>query len=239
MDNRNFHPLISKLSDRIEAIWRKYLDISNYEMPEDLGYVEGKLEGERLTIQNHCYQAPQFRKLHIELAQVGANLDILHCVMYPHFGYPLPIFGADLIGGKAGISAAIVDISPTVPIPTTISEPIQQWQKSQSSFSQPREVPAWGKEIFSEFCVFVRPQGADEEDLFFQTVEKYCIQVCEVASELGLKVRSLEEQSVIQARQRNYCQQQQQNDKTRRILEKAFGQEWADRYMNNVLFDVA
>jgi len=239
MDNRNFHPLINKLSDRIEAIWRKYLDISNYEMPEDLGYVEGKLEGERLTIQNHCYQAPQFRKLHIELAQVGANLDILHCVMYPHFGYPLPIFGADLIGGKAGISAAIVDISPTVSIPLTISEPIQQWQKSQSSFSQPREVPAWGKEIFSEFCVFVRPQGVDEEDLFFQTVEKYCTQVCEVASELGFRVVSVEEQAAIQARQRNYCQQQQQNDKTRRILEKAFGQEWADRYMNNVLFDVA
>jgi phycocyanobilin:ferredoxin oxidoreductase len=31
---------------------------------------------------------------------------------------------------------------------------------------------------------------------------------------------------------------QQQNDKTRRVLEKAFGTEWADRYMTMVLFDL-
>ncbi len=237
MNNHNFHPLIIKLSDRIEAIWHQYLSISTYEMPEDLGYVEGKLEGERLTIQNRCYQSPQFRKLHIELAQVGANLDILHCVMYPRFDYPLPIFGADLIGGKAGISAAIVDISPTVTMPETISEPIREWQKSQLSFSQPRELPAWGKEIFSDFCLFVRPQGQLEEDLFFQTIEKYCSQVCEVAAKCAPS-SSNHEQETIQTRQRYYCQQQQQNDKTRRILEKAFGKEWADRYMNTVLFDV-
>jgi phycocyanobilin:ferredoxin oxidoreductase len=245
MDNHNFHPLIIKLSDRLEAIWHQYLTISTYEMPEDLGYVEGKLEGERLTIQNRCYQAPQFRKLHLELAQVGTNLDILHCVMYPRFDYPLPIFGVDLIGGKAGISAAIVDISPTVSILSSISDPIKQWQTSltqnfPSSFSQPRELPAWGKEIFSEFCVFVRPQGKSEEELFFQTVEKYCSQVCAIASSLGIESNLVadEEKARIQDRHRYYCQQQQQNDKTRRILEKAFGREWADRYMNTVLFDV-
>ena len=31
---------------------------------------------------------------------------------------------------------------------------------------------------------------------------------------------------------------QQQNDKTRRVLEKAFGEEWAENYMTTVLFDV-
>ena len=34
------------------------------------------------------------------------------------------------------------------------------------------------------------------------------------------------------------CTKQQQNDKTRRVLEKAFGEEWAENYMNSVLFDV-
>ncbi len=238
MENHSFHPLILKLSARIEEIWHQYLTISTYDMPADLGYVEGKLEGERLVIQNRCFQSPQFRKLHIELAHVGANLDILHCVMYPNSDYPLPIFGADLIGGKAGISAAIVDISPTLPISASIREPIEQWQKNQPSFSQPREIPAWGKEIFSEFCVFVRPQGESEEELFLQTLEKYCVQVCQVASSLDPQVTSALEKTEIQSKQRYYCQQQQQNDKTRRILEKAFDKEWSDRYMNTVLFDV-
>ena len=38
--------------------------------------------------------------------------------------------------------------------------------------------------------------------------------------------------------QRNYCTKQQQNDKTRRILEKSFGTEWTERYMTTMLFDM-
>jgi phycocyanobilin:ferredoxin oxidoreductase len=39
------------------------------------------------------------------------------------------------------------------------------------------------------------------------------------------------------AGQQYYCEKQQQNDKTRRVLEKSFGSEWADRYMTTMLFD--
>jgi phycocyanobilin:ferredoxin oxidoreductase len=48
---------------------------------------------------------------------------------------------------------------------------------------------------------------------------------------------SREQQVQILAGQRNYCTKQQQNDKTRRVLEKAFGTDWAERYMTTVLFD--
>ena len=37
--------------------------------------------------------------------------------------------------------------------------------------------------------------------------------------------------------QLSYCQQQKRNDKTRRVLEKAFNPEWADRYIEELLFD--
>mgnify|MGYP001201919633 FL=1 len=37
--------------------------------------------------------------------------------------------------------------------------------------------------------------------------------------------------------QLNYCNQQKKNDKTRGILERCFNKEWADRYMDEVLFD--
>ncbi len=42
----------------------------------------------------------------------------------------------------------------------------------------------------------------------------------------------------ILAGQHNYCTKQQQNDKTRRVLEKAFGPVWAENYMTTVLFDL-
>jgi phycocyanobilin:ferredoxin oxidoreductase len=37
--------------------------------------------------------------------------------------------------------------------------------------------------------------------------------------------------------QLRYCKQQKQNDKTRRVLEKAFDPAWADRYIEELLFD--
>ena len=48
--SEQLHPLIHQLADRILANWHEYLDLSPYELPEDLGYIEGRLEGEKLII---------------------------------------------------------------------------------------------------------------------------------------------------------------------------------------------
>lgn len=228
------HPAIRRLADRIESEWHRHLALSPYQVPDELGYVEGKLEGEKLRIANRCYQAPQFRKLHLELARVGNNLDILHCVMFPNPDYALPMFGTDLVGGRGQISAAIVDLSPISPdrqLPASYQSALQTL--AQPAFSQPRDLPTWG-DIFSEFCVFVRPVDAAEETAFIDhvgmTLRIHCQQA--VAT-----LPTPEYRSEILSGQRRYCTQQQQNDKTRRVLEKAFGTEWADHYMTTLLFD--
>ncbi|MDG2992329.1 phycocyanobilin:ferredoxin oxidoreductase [Candidatus Synechococcus calcipolaris G9] len=228
------HPLICRLADRIEQIWQETLDLSPYHLPEDLGYVEGKLEGEKLTIENRCYQTDQFRKLHLELARVGQNLDILHCVMFPRPHYALPMFGCDLVGGRGQISAAIADLSPvqeTLPSPYITA----LGALPSLSFSQPRELPPWG-DIFSPYCLFIRPDGADEEEQFLSRVSDYLTIHCQESRVIA----PLAPEETIQVRsgQERYCRNQQQNDKTRRVLEKAFGHDWAERYMTTVLFDL-
>ena len=101
-------------------------------------------------------------------------------------------------------------------------------------FSQPRELPDWG-DIFSEFCVFVRPANEVEERRFSERVGAYLDLHCQRAIEtLPLP----EQKAEILASQKYYCDRQRKNDKTRRVLEKAFGEEWAERYMTTVLFDL-
>ena len=233
----NQHSLIHRLADVIETSWRQYLDLSPYGVPEGLGYVEGSLEGERLIIENACYQAPQFRKLHLELAQVGNGLDILHCVMFPHPEYALPIFGADLVGRRGGpMTAAIADLSP-VNADRTLPEAYTRVlsQLPDLPFSHVRVLPTWG-DIFSEFCLFVRPVGPQEEEQFLQRVQAFLTLHCQIASTADLLTCT---QDITQnlAGQKNYCAKQQQNDKTRRVLEKSFGTEWTDRYITTMLFD--
>jgi phycocyanobilin:ferredoxin oxidoreductase len=229
------HPLIHRLANCIEDVWHRYLEIEPYQLSEDLGYIKGRLEGEKLTIENKCYQSQQFRKMHLELAKVGNNLDILHCVMFPRSNYALPMFGTDIVSGRGQISAAVVDLSP-LSLDKTLPPTYQTQLQSLPAynFSQPRETPTWG-DIFSEFCLFIRPGNLEEEDQFLKTVEAYLTVHCEYANRQSPV--SAEAEIQIKAAQRYYCTQQQRNDKTRRVLEKAFGQEWADSYINNMLFD--
>jgi phycocyanobilin:ferredoxin oxidoreductase len=229
------HPLIRNLADTIEVTWQHYLDLSPYTLPEDLGYVEGRMEGEKLVIENRCYQTPQFRKLHLELAKVGATLDILHCVMFPRSDYALPMFGTDLVSGRGQISMAIVDLSPTSAdrdLPTEYEAALEALPTLE--FAQQRQVPQWG-DIFSGFCLLIRPDDAAEEAAFLKRVQEYLTVHCQRAITTAPTPDLRDE---ILAGQRYYCSQQQQNDKTRRVLEKAFGTAWADRYMTTVLFDM-
>lgn len=230
------HPLIHQLADCIEAVWHRHLDLSPYPMPSELGYVEGRLEGEKLTIENRCYQTPQFRKMHLELAKVGTMLDILHCVMFPRPEYALPMFGCDLVGARGQISAAIADLSPLNTERTLPSEYTSALQALPAlNFSSPRELPAWGN-IFSEFCIFVRPSSLEEEAMFLSRVQAFLELHC--AKAIAARPVSVEKQAQIMAGQRYYCTKQRQNDKTRRVLEKAFGSDWAEHYMTTVLFDL-
>lgn len=239
------HPLICQLADCIEAVWQEYLDLTPYQLPEDLGYVEGRLEGEKLTIENRCYQTPQFRKMHLELAKVGNSLDILHCVMFPRSNYPLPMFGTDVVVGRGQISAAIVDLSPVADVRVsdsqredrTLSPEYRQalGNLPEAHFAHPRELPEWG-DIFSEFCLFVRPGDRAEEEQFLGRVKQFLEIHCQQA--IVTPPATADRQPQIVAGQYYYCTKQQKNDKTRRVLEKAFGPEWAQRYMTTVLFDL-
>ena len=228
------HYLIQKLADCIEEQWIRNLDLSYYSIPEDLGYVEGNLEEEKLIIENRCYQTTQFRKLHLELAQVGDRLDILHCVMFPRTNYDLPIFGVDLVGSQAGIAAAIVDLSP-VNRDRTLAPAYSQGLANlpQINFTRPRALPPWGN-IFSEFCLFIQPQNNYEEKLFLQRVLQYLTLHCSIAV---ATFAVLAQETQILSGQRYYCDRQQQNDKTRRVLEKSMGKAWTDRYVTQMLFN--
>ncbi len=230
------HPLLRQWADRIEETWHRVLELSPYQLPDEFGHIEGRLEDQKLIIENRCYQTPQFRKLHLEIARVGNKLDILHCVMFPRSDYALPMFGTDIIGARDQVSAAVVDLSPisrdrTLPLPYRVA----LGALPEPKFSQPRTLPNWG-DIFSEFCLFVRPIGAEEEAMFLDRAEAFLTLHCHQA--IAAQPVGKAEQPQVLAGQQHYCEQQQRNDKTRRVLETAFGTEWADRYMTTVLFDL-
>ncbi len=197
--------------------------------------VEGTLEGEELFIWNEMHCCQGLRKLHLEIAILGKGLQILHCVFFPDPCFDLPIFGTDVVVGPSGVSAAIVDISP---VSSQLSSSLEACLMNLSipPFQQVRELPAWGS-IFSPFVKFIRPSSKEEELHFLQLVDDYL--KCFNSELLKNSSESSDSESSIKRYhgQLNYCRKQKSNDKTRRLLANAFNPVWADRYINEVLFD--
>jgi len=230
------HPLVDALAERIRHCRSALAELQPLPIAEDLEAISGSLDGDTLFIRNELHRSRGLRKLHLETARLGAGLQILHCVFFPDPRYDLPVFGADIVAGRAGVSAAIVDLSPVREggLPDSVLTPLRNRQRPP--FSQVRELPPWGS-IFSEQVLFVRPEGAQEERWFIDEVATFLSVLGETAA--SAEIQDPDHPATV-ARwhgQLHYCKQQKQNDKTRRALDKAFNAQWADRYIEELLFD--
>ena len=233
--SEGLHPLVHALADCIRASWADLPNLQTFAVAADLESISGLLDGETLFIRNELRSCRGLRKLHLEIARLGMGLQILHCVWFPDPRFDLPIFGADVVAGPAGISAAIVDLSPVGPaLPLRVSSGLLALERPR--FRQERALPGWGT-IFSPHVCFIRPDGEEEESMFLDLVGAYlkvlrsAVQTAEPDPADGIPTIARFEG------QRQYCLQQRRNDKTRRVLEKAFTTTWADRYISELLFD--
>lgn len=229
------HPLVDRIAQSLLPLWKDLPEVAALPLEANLREVRGELEGDEMAINNELLRCRGIRKIHLETAHIGRNLDILHCVMFPDPCFNLPLFGADIVAGRAGISAAIVDLSPTNDdLPPAIKAGLQKIKRKD--YSQVREVPPWGT-IFSSQVLFVRPTSSIEEHWFLTDLLAFHQVFLE---QLRLSMPQSPDHPDSQRRyqgQLHYCQQQRRNDKTRRVLEAAFNPQWAENYIQNLLFD--
>ncbi|MFN9548115.1 MAG: phycocyanobilin:ferredoxin oxidoreductase [Cyanobacteriota bacterium] len=233
--SEGIHPLVDALAARIRHIRQGLPELQPLQIDPALEAISGSLDGERLFIHNELHRSRGLRKLHLETARLGAGLQILHCVCFPDPCYDLPVFGADIVAGRGVVSAAIVDLSPvTGALPAPIASRLAQ--RPRPPFREIRELPAWGA-IFSPHVLFVRPRTPEEEGWFVEEVAT-ALELLAEASRSAMPLSWSEPATLARWEgQLRYCHQQKQNDKTRRVLEKAFNPQWANTYIETLLFD--
>jgi len=229
------HPLVDALAERIRASRDGLAGLEPLAIDPDLEAISGSLDGEDLFIRNEVHRCRGLRKLHLETARLGAGLQILHCVLFPDPCYDLPVFGADIVAGRGVVSAAIVDLSPVgEALPAAVDAALAALP--HPPFCQPRPLPDWGA-IFSPHVQFVRPATGEEEGWFIDTVAAFLAVLAAAAA--AAEPQDPDDAATVRRWQGQllYCRQQKKNDKTRRVLEKAFSPQWADRYIEALLFD--
>lgn len=224
--DRKLHPLINHTSEVILRKWETNIpDMKKLDVGEEFEYIER----EDVIIQNYVWESEKFRKIHLEIAQMSIGLDIMHVNMYPRFEYNLPIFGADIVATEKGVGAAIIDLSP---LGKNLPQDYKMLQMFYTPFNEVREIPEWG-DVFSRYCVFVRPEKREFEQ-FVAITDSYLTCHLKLSENRQAIVDNIQENH---DHQQYYCDQQQKNDKTRKILHKLFGETFGDRYLNEMLFD--
>ena len=183
-----------------------------------------------MTLRNECLTSHTFRKVHIEHATCAGDLEIVHHVAYPHTTHDIPILGIDMISKKGYPTMAIADISGASP--WSLTDAVYRTQRHHSMhIYKRRDLPDWGKPIFSASCVFLDAPNPLVFQLYVKDLLEVYLQYAATQhpSHLNRAKRTHE--------QHLYCTHQLQNDRTRTVLQKAFGSELADGYMREVMFD--
>ena len=72
----------------------------------------------------------------------------------------------------AQVSAAVMDISAMAPtLPPAVLSALESHECPE--YKEARELPEWGKAIFSPFVRFVRPTSVEEENFFAEEIRAY------------------------------------------------------------------
>jgi len=106
---------------------------------------------------------------------------MMHCCIFPHIHNPAPIFGFDVVAGKNKITGCFVDYSPA----GDPYHPLLEWFGQITHdllWKKTRELPEWGKRIFSENMVAASNVQTDLElqqiyDVATNGIEYYLVDV--------------------------------------------------------------
>lgn len=200
-------------------IWRKH--------GSEMAIPYSRVSSPTMTITNACYSNRLFRRVHVEHAETNQGLQIMHYVAYPHPEKDIPIFGIDLLYTSEKSIMGILDFS---------LDPQRDYWKSLFGMvtdkhaigGTPRDLPSWGKSIFSDACVFVQEPDIDAFTACALELQHVYIQSSWTA---GVVLQG--DHADFHHR---YSMCQRQNAKTKGMLAASFGNTWAEEYMT-FMFD--
>lgn len=198
----------------------------------ETGEVNELALNEKRGIRDTMFSSGRYRRAHIStINAIETNkLFLLHVTIFPHLHDPSPIYGFDIVCGPTKVSGAFHDFS----LSGDKESFMYLWFESKVKgleWNKPRELPDWGKAIFSPAMVAIGAVGQTELDEFIliglETLDFYLANV------------GLEQQDVasFEMAQNRYCHYQKQNPRTPASLQHlGFTKEEAELYVRDTLF---
>jgi len=185
-----------------------------------------------LRWHNAIFSGTHLRRAHVERFEIEHHFSVLHVCIFPHIDDPSPIFGFDMIGGRAQATGAFLDFSPATLAPPAPSLTEAISATALASFTQKREKPAWGG-IFSDDFLAIRPACMQEAEAAIGIAETALIYYLgRVASDPPVRTQD----GAPAIGQAAYVRAQRQNPHTARMLARYTNEQAARHFIETVLF---
>ena len=197
--------------------------------------------GDQYSWTNKVYQCAWFRRAHMDIIDAidAKKLYMMHICVFPHVYDAAPLYGFDIIAGTNKVTGAFLDFSP-------IGDPNHALCKyfedlvEPTSWSKPRELPEWARNIFSKRMVAAGNINTNFElDVVLELSKKSLIHYLDNIK-THRPAMTYDEQVIkydFTAQQNYYCQQQKQNPHTPRVLKGlGFSEEMAHDFIHKELF---
>jgi hypothetical protein len=185
-----------------------------------------------LRWENAIFAGPLLRRAHVELFEVEALFSVVHVCIFPHLSDPAPIFGFDMIGGRAQATGAFLDFSAATPAPPVPALGDAVPQAAIAGFAHRRERPDWG-DIFSADFLAIRPASPGEAEAVLGIARAALLYYLQALSENPARQT---DDAAVAGGQAAYVQGQRLNPHTLRMLARYTGEAAARRFIDDVLF---
>jgi phycocyanobilin:ferredoxin oxidoreductase len=234
-----FLPAIALDTERMMV---ERLDLRPLALPSELARAEGSWKGAPAVIETRAYAGgavayARFARVWQPGMVPGAGLEIGNYLVLGRPDLGLPVLGADLVGmGLRGRMLA-ADLSPVLPPGAARDRqlaPLADRAAARARLTPGGALPEWCARFFSPHALFVRP-GVDELPAAVAELDEFprvFVALVLDATSDGAASPARRAQSVHD----EYLAAHRTDDKGLGMLARMFGDAWAQRYLDEVLF---
>jgi 15,16-dihydrobiliverdin:ferredoxin oxidoreductase len=194
------------------------------------------------TIQSWCYECAEFRKIRYTYIDAGASAQIFNSVIYPSPTYDLPLLGIDFLSFGQVKNLIVMDFQPLFQDPAYLEKyihPLQSLHDRYPDLSQNLEMKFYdANQYFSKYLLFAKTDPETVKTRVFEAFKDYLNLYWQLLAAATPSTDPADVQRVVKA-QKDYDQYSADRDPASGLFSSYFGQEWAEKFLFEFLFEDA
>lgn len=191
-------------------------------------------------IESWCYQAPELRKIRYTYINAGPMAQIFNSVLYPAYGYDMPLLGIDFLAlGKKKI-LVVLDFQPLFrdeAYMTRYIEPVKEIRDRYNELAQDLPMRFYdAAQYFSPYLLFAKTDADTVVNSLLPAFKEYLDLYCTILKDLDPTTDPERIAEITQA-QKDYDQYSAERDPAAGLFNSYFGHEWSEQFLHEFLFE--